>query len=80
LPKEVAVTNVGSIDRIVRFAFGAVLLAVPFLPPFDGFFAALGPWKFAVAAAGAVMLATAAMRFCPAYRLLGIATCKVPTP
>jgi hypothetical protein len=69
--------NVGSLDRTLRFIVWAVLLASPFLPPFAGVFAAWGAWKFAVAAAGLVMLGTAAFRFCPAYTLLGIRTCPI---
>lgn len=72
--------NVGSRDRMLRFAGGIVLVAAPFLPPFADFFAALGLWKFAVVAAGAVLIGTAAFRFCPAYRLLGISTCRIPAP
>ncbi len=70
-------TNVGSLDRTLRFIVGAVLLASLFLPPFAGVFAAWGVWKFAVAAVGAVMLGTALFRFCPAYTLLGINTCAM---
>lgn len=69
--------NVGSIDRAFRFVFGVVLLASPFIPFFASFFAGFGPWKFAVAAAGLVMIGTALFRFCPAYALLGIRTCQV---
>lgn len=70
-------TNVGSLDRTIRFIVGAVLLLAPFLPPVAAVFAAWGAWKFAVAAVGLVMLATAAFRFCPAYTLLGIRTCQI---
>jgi len=69
--------NVGSIDRALRFMGGAVLLAVPFVPPLSGLVADLGAWKYAIAAAGAVMIGTAAFRFCPAYTLLGIRTCEI---
>lgn len=67
--------NIGSLDRAVRFLLGAALLAAPFLLPAT--FAPLGPWRYAVAAIGAVLLGTAAFRFCPAYRLLGIRTCAI---
>ena len=67
-------TNVGSLDRILRFILGAVLLASPFLPPFAAVFAGLGFVKFAVAAVGIVMLVTATIRVCPIYTLLGIRT------
>jgi hypothetical protein len=69
--------NVGSLDRGIRLVIGAVLLAAPFLPPFASFFAAWGAWKFALVAVGIVMLATAALRFCPLYTLIGIRTCPV---
>ncbi len=65
--------NVGSVDRTLRFVLGAALLAAPFLLP--ELFAPLGQWRFAVAAAGAVLLGTALFRFCPAYLLFGIRTC-----
>ncbi len=45
----------------------------PFLAP--AVFAPLGAWRYAVIAAGAVLLGTAVFRFCPAYMLLGIRTC-----
>ena len=70
-------TNVGSLDRTLRFVVGAVLLVASFLPPLAGFFAAWGVWKFAVAAVGVVLIGTALFRFCPAYRLLGIRTCPI---
>jgi hypothetical protein len=73
-------SNVGSTDRMLRFAVGAALLAAPALPPFADFFAAIGLWKFAFAAAGAILIGTAAFRFCPAYRLVGISTCRIPSP
>ena len=67
--------NVGSLDRTLRFLLGAALVAGPFLLP--ALFAPLGAWRFALVAWGVVMLGTAAFRFCPAYRLLGIRTCPV---
>ena len=69
--------NVGSIDRVLRFVLGAVLLAAPFLPPQAGYFAEIGAWKYALAGAGVAMLGTAIFRFCPAYTLFGIRTCEL---
>ncbi len=69
--------NVGSLDRGLRFVLGAALLAAPFIPQLAEFFAGWGDWKYAVAAAGAVMLGTAIFRFCPAYALFGIRTCQI---
>jgi hypothetical protein len=68
--------NVGSVDRILRFILGAALLVAPFLAPAS--FASFGAWRYAVAAAGAVLLATAVLRICPAYMLFGIRTCARP--
>ena len=63
--------NVGSADRLIRIVLGLTLVLLPFV-------AHLGP----IAAYGApivcvVLIVTALFRFCPAYRLFGIRTCKV---
>ena len=58
--------NVGTIDRAIR-----ALLAVYFLGALQG---TLG---IVALVAGIVMLATAAMGWCPPYSLLGINTCSV---
>lgn len=68
--------NVGSVDRVLRFILGAVLLVAPFLAPAT--FAPLGEWRYAVVAVGVVLLGTAVFRFCPAYMLFGIRTCARP--
>lgn len=68
-------TNIGSLDRTLRFLLGAILAAAPFL--FAESFADLGAWRFAVVAVGAVLLGTAVLRICPAYLLFGIRTCAV---
>jgi len=62
--------NVGNIDRMLRGAAGLVLLALAFFAGLSG----AGFWIALVV--GAVMLGTAGMRFCPAYSLLGLKTCK----
>lgn len=69
--------NVGTVDRTIRFLLGVALLLSPFLPSLAVFFTGWGVWKFAVAAAGLVLIATAVFRVCPAYLLLGIRTCGV---
>lgn len=68
--------NVGSLDRTLRIAFGAILVIAPFVPPLAGVLAQWGAWKFVLPAAGLVLLGTAFFRFCPAYTLFGIRTCK----
>ncbi|MGC1503421.1 MAG: DUF2892 domain-containing protein [Sulfitobacter sp.] len=67
-------TNVGTLDRGLRFVLGLVLLAAPFfsgLALFDSNVATI-----VSVVAGIVMIATSAMRFCPLYTLFGIRTCK----
>jgi len=66
-------TNVGNIDRVLRFLVGLGLLIGVFLPQV-ALFESLGEWKYAVAAVGLVLVGTAAFRFCPAYTLFGIRT------
>lgn len=55
--------NVGGIDRILRIALGAVLIA----------WAAMGGplWAWL----GLVVLATGVFRFCALYTLIGVDTC-----
>ncbi|MAT57309.1 MAG: DUF2892 domain-containing protein [Melioribacteraceae bacterium] len=57
-------TNVGSTDRILRIVLGVVIIAV-------GFY--YQSWWGVI---GIVPLATAFMRWCPAYLPFGISTCK----
>ena len=70
--------NVGNIDRVFRLVAGAALLLVLLVPQLGGMFESWGQWKFAVAAMGFILLATAAFRICPAYMLFGIRTCRTP--
>ncbi len=61
--------NVGGIDRVLRGVVGLALVAA-------GFLAGLAsPWNWVAIGAGAVLVLTALMRFCPFYPLLGINTC-----
>ncbi|MDQ0457491.1 YgaP family membrane protein [Rhizobium paknamense] len=66
--------NVGSVDRAVRVILGLCLVALPFVTPW---LASWGNWQFVVPAVGVVMILTAVIRFCPAYTLLGLNTCKL---
>lgn len=64
-------SNVGGLDRTVRAVLGLLLLASPLLVG--------GVWTYVLPLIGVVLLGTASMRFCPAYRLLGISTCPINT-
>jgi uncharacterized membrane protein YdbT with pleckstrin-like domain len=57
--------NVGSLDRILRVIVGLALIAMVFVGPQT-------PWGWI----GIVPLATAVMRWCPLYKLIGVSTNK----
>lgn len=59
--------NVGTIDRSLRIAVGLILIGLSLS-------GVIGLWGWI----GVVPLATGVLRFCPAYPLLGISTCKKP--
>lgn len=67
--------NVGSVDRVVRFVLGLLLLLAVFLPVFG--MAANPLLQWGAGLVGVVLITTALMRFCPLYRLFGLSTCKV---
>lgn len=58
--------NVGSWDRIARIVVGVALIGATLM-------GAIGAWGWL----GIVPLATGVFRFCPAYPLLGINSCKM---
>jgi hypothetical protein len=57
--------NVGTTDRLIRIVVGVVLIALTLMGQ-------IGIWGWL----GLVLLATAFLKFCPAYTLFGIRTCK----
>jgi len=57
--------NVGSVDRIARIVVGLVLMILAAI-------GTVGLWGWI----GIIPLLTGVFRFCPAYNLLGINTCK----
>jgi hypothetical protein len=67
--------NVGTLDRALRLAAGAILILAALFSGagiFDG-----TAVKYGAIAVGLVMMGTAALRFCPLYTVLGIRTCRV---
>lgn len=66
------ITNVGGLDRLLRFVVGVALMALAL-----GFGPGLGPqlWGWI----GIVPLATALLGWCPLYSMLGIRTCTRPS-
>ena len=57
--------NVGGLDRQLRIVAGLVLIALALT-------GTVGVWGWI----GVAPLATGLFRFCPAYTLLGVKTCK----
>lgn len=65
------VKNVGGVERAVRLVIGVALLALGFLHVVTGTLAIVA---YVV---GAVALITGLVRFCPAWSIFGINTCRV---
>jgi hypothetical protein len=65
--------NMGTIDRVLRLLVAAGLFAWAFL---SGAAAAGGVAFWLALGVGAVMLVTAIVSRCPAYRLFGLRTCR----
>ncbi|MEO1149654.1 MAG: DUF2892 domain-containing protein [Pseudomonadota bacterium] len=63
--------NVGSADRIFRIILGLILAAIPFLLESVAPSSAIGIACFAGAA---IMIVTAAVKFCPIYGVFGLRT------
>jgi len=57
--------NVGSLDRTLRILVGLGLISLVFVGPHT-------PWGWI----GLPLIGSAVLRFCPAYTLLGIKTCR----
>ena len=60
-------SNVGGLDRTLRIIAGIIILAA-------AFYLKSAWWVYLV---GAIVLATGLMRFCGAYTLFGISSCKI---
>ncbi|NWN83963.1 MAG: DUF2892 domain-containing protein [Halomonas sp.] len=59
-------SNVGGIDKSLRIVVGALLILLALT-------GTIGVWGWV----GVVPLATGLFNFCPAYKLLGVNTCKL---
>lgn len=57
--------NLANWDRIARFVLGALLVGLAAT-------GAIGVWGYL----GVIFLATAAVSFCPLYRIVGLKTCQ----
>lgn len=63
--------NVGNADRIIRVVIAIAAVAGAAAVGFGS----IGAWL--LIAVAAIMLVTAAVGFCPLYRVFGASTCKV---
>ncbi|MGB0659630.1 MAG: YgaP family membrane protein [Mangrovicoccus sp.] len=63
--------NIGKIDRLARLVLGVVLIILAATGTVSGVA------MIAALVVGIVMIATAGMRFCLLYRLLGVNTCQL---
>jgi len=62
--------NLGSADRIIRLVLGAILLALPFIMDMN----MGGAAAIAMLVVGAVLVVTSVIKFCPAYKIIGVRT------
>ncbi len=60
--------NIGYTERIARLVAGVVLVLLPFLLGWAA------TWTWVSVIVGLVLIGTAAIRFCPVWKLLGICT------
>lgn len=67
--------NVGGADRVLRFLIGAGLVAAPYLFPEWAIWHEI-IWRSLIQIVGALLFVSALMRFCWAYHLLGMSTCR----
>ena len=63
--------NMNGIDRIIRVVIAIAAVAAAAAVGFGS----IGAWILLVV--GGIMLVTAAVGFCPLYRIFGVSTCKV---
>lgn len=70
--RNLKMTNIGSTDKKLRILGGLVLLVVSFVA-LGGLSTTLGIIALVI---GVVLIVTALINFCPAYKLLGVGTAK----
>ncbi len=65
------IANVGSADRLARIILGAIFVALPLLGILATASSTLG---MVLMIAGAVLIVTGFVSFCPLYRIIGAST------
>ena len=64
-------TNIGTIDRLLRFAIAVIIVALYTENIISGTFGII------MLVLATVLMFTSAVSFCPLYTLLGVNTCKI---
>jgi len=64
--RSIMKANVGTVDRLMRITLGVVLIGLTLA-------GLIGVWGWI----GILPIVTGVFRFCPAYRLLGINSCRL---
>lgn len=62
--------GLGGLDRVIRVVIGLILLGFAFFCPWAAELGSAVQWISGIV--GGILVATAAMRFCPIYRAMGI--------
>lgn len=65
--------NIHALERILRALFAVLCLEL-------GFFWLAGGWQIGAYLAGFILLSTAAIQFCPLYRILGLSSARPGAP
>ena len=68
-------TNLGKVDRLIRFVVAILLISAPYLVDMANWNNPAMRWG--VPMVGVVLVLTALLRCCPIYRLFGVNTCKM---
>ena len=65
-------SNVGTLDRLIRFVVGALLVVAPFVATWPLWANPIAFWTSIVV--GVVLIATSVFSFCPIYAALGLSS------
>lgn len=65
-------SNVGTLDRVLRFVAGLALVLVPFFSGWPVWSSTV--WTVISVIVGLVLVGTAAVSFCPIYAALGLSS------
>ncbi|MFN8170934.1 MAG: DUF2892 domain-containing protein [Candidatus Nanopelagicales bacterium] len=65
-------TNTSNVDRVIRVVIAIAAVAGAIALGFGSV------WAWVLVVVAAIMLVTAAVGFCPLYRVFGVSTCRVP--